>query len=175
MDKKYRTLKKVFALVLVSALTAALLCICASAEMGMSNAIGRNHSIIGGGAKSNILNDMPNDGGSGMKGNLGDTDGDGVIEDDGEGGNSLIPEGGAVGDAVDDITGAIDDMMPGTKDTARDTARDTSKDNAADSGMTDSTDNGGASRTVGAIVAIVVAVALIIAVIVLIPKMRNRD
>ena len=176
MGRKYKLTKKAFAVLTVLAMLTAAFCLTVSAQMEMPNANGRNHASIkddarsmSGRMKSAIENGTPGR----MDSNLGDTDGDGVIEDDGEGGNSLIPEGGAVGDAIDDVTGAIDDMMPGDKDTQRPSQTQNGTD--SESGALDDGENSYPSRAVGAIIAIVIAVALIIAVIVLIPKMRNRD
>lgn len=107
-------------------------------------------------------------------GNLGDTDGDGVVEDKGTGdgligdigdmGSEIISD---IGDAGSDIVNDIGDGVGnGTK--APDTGR-----TPADSGTANDAD-GKAGTVVAIVVAILVAIALVILIIVLIPRDKNK-
>ncbi len=109
-----------------------------------------------------------------FQGNLGDTDGDGVVEDKGTG-DGLIGDIGDMGsEIISDIGDAGSDMISDIGDGMENGANapDSGK-TPADSGMTN--DAGGKAGTVVAIVvAILVAIALVILIIVLIPRDKNR-
>ena len=98
-----------------------------------------------------------------VHGNLGDTDGDGVVEDKGTG-EGII---GDIGDMGSEIVSDIGDGLgDGTK------APDTNK-TPEDSGMANETE-GRAGTVVAIVIAVLVAIALIILILVLIPRDKNK-
>ncbi|MBR3965575.1 MAG: hypothetical protein IKJ91_00720 [Clostridia bacterium] len=109
-----------------------------------------------------------------VHGNLGDTDGDGVVEDKGTG-EGIIGDIGDMGsEIVSDIGEAgseiISDIGDGLGDGTK--APDTNK-TPADSGMANETE-GRAGTIVAIVIAVLVAIALIILILVLIPRDKNK-
>ncbi len=110
-----------------------------------------------------------------VHGNLGDTDGDGVVEDKGTG-DGLIGDIGDMGsEIISDIGEAGSDIISDIGDGNGNGANSPNTGKApADSGTAN--DAGGKAGTVVAIVvAILVAVALVILIIVLIPRDKNKN
>ena len=103
-----------------------------------------------------------------MHGNLGDTDGDGVVEDKGTG-DGLIGDIGDMGsEIISDIGDAGSDIISDIGD-----GMDNGTKAPADSGMTNEADGKGGT-VVAIVVAILVAIALVILIIVLIPRDKNK-
>jgi len=104
-------------------------------------------------------------------GNLGDTDGDGVVEDNGDDG---ALGGGMTGNDTAGIGGAMDNIVDGMDGNGATAPRDTDRAPVGeDSGTADNmTDE--SSSVVGIIIAVIVAIAVIILIIALIPKNRNK-
>ena len=106
--------------------------------------------------ENGIVNDVPSD-----DGNLGDTDGDGVIEDNGN-------DGGVVSDIGEMGSEIISDIGDNTN---------SSKDSGTAPMGTDSgtgTEDEGGSSLIGIIVAVVIAIAVILIIIALIPKNKDK-
>ncbi|MBQ8207875.1 MAG: hypothetical protein IJZ89_03975 [Clostridia bacterium] len=167
---------KIFAVVLCALLISATFCITASAAMGLPNGMGRSGSA---GMENNIPengNATPSDT---AEGNLGDTDGDGVVEDKGTG-EGIIGDIGDMGsDIVSDIGEAGSDIVSdigegvGIGNGADGTNGNNTDRAPADSGTTNDA-NGNGGNIVAIVIAIIVAIALIILIIALIPKNKNK-
>lgn len=162
---------KLSALLLCAVIIASALCISAYAVMSLPGSMGRSGNGVG------MENNIPENGNASisdtMEGNLGDTDGDGIVEDEGTGdgvmgdigdmGSEIVSD---IGDMGSDIMSDVEDGMNGNGSTTADRA-------PADSGTTDNAkDSGG--NIVAVVIAIIVAIALIILIIALIPKNKNK-
>lgn len=169
---------KIFVFVLCIILAASLLCSAAYA-MGLPEANGRSGraGMENNTPENGVVNDMtPGDG------NLGDTDGDGIVEDNGNGGGlaSDIGDMGSeiisdVGDMGSDIISDVEDGV-GINNGASDTSRGTGTDSTPggeDSGMANDLSDGG-SNIVGIVIAVIIAIAVILLIIALIPKNKNK-
>jgi hypothetical protein len=148
-------------------------------EGGMDNGKGNNvESNRGTRMGEGLDNNLPENGvptpSDTNQGNLGDTDGDGVVEDKGTGdgligdivdmGSEIVSD---IGDMRSDIISDVSDGIGnGTK------APDTQK-TPADSGMAND-DGGKAGTIVAVVVAILVAIALVILIIVIIPRDKDK-
>lgn len=150
---------------------------CASAgAVGLQGGPGRSgNDDIG------LENNIPENGNASssdtVEGNLGDTDGDGIIEDSGHGdgiigdledmGSDVVSDIGDIGSDIENGDGVgIGNGMDSTNSNDSDRA-------PADSGMADNeTGNGGA--IVAVIIAIIIAIALIILIIAMIPRNKNK-
>ncbi len=136
---------------------------------GMDKSINNDRGVRMG---EGLDNNLPEGGvptpGDTVHGNLGDTDGDGVVEDKGTG-DGLIGDIGDMGsEIISDIGDAGSDII---SDIGDGMGNDTK--NPADSGMTN--DEGGRSGSaVTIVIAVLVAIAVIILIIVLIPKDKNK-
>ena len=107
-------------------------------------------------------------------GNLGDTDGDGVIEDKGTG-DGIIGDIGSLGsEIVSDIGDAGSDIISDIGDGIGNGTNSPATNNSpTDSGTTNDAGNK-AGTVVAIVVAILIAIALVILIIVLIPRDKNK-
>ena len=144
-------------------------------DKGMNNGTGNNRGTRMG---EGLDNNLPEGGvptpSDTFHGNLGDTDGDGVVEDKGTG-DGLIGDIGDMGsDIISDIGDAGSDIVNDIEDGIGNGTKTQNADKTpADSGTAN--DAGGKAGTIVAVVvAILVAIALVILIIVLIPKDKNK-
>lgn len=115
-------------------------------------------------------------------GNLGDKDGDGVVEDKGDGngiaddigdmGSEIISDAGEMGSEIVSDIGEGIGIGNGAPDTSRVSDTDRTP-TPSDSGMANDTATKG-NGIMGLIIAIIVAIAVVILIIALIPKNRNK-
>lgn len=107
------------------------------------------------------------------KGNLGDTDGDGHVEDKGTDTNILDDIGDMGSDIVSDIGGVGSDIadMPGIGPHSNGVG--TSDPSPADSG-TANNDEGGSSGLIVVIIAIIAVIAIVVLLVMLLPKNRDK-
>ena len=107
------------------------------------------------------------------KGNLGDTDGDGFVEDKGTDTNILDDIGDMGSDIVSDIGDMGSDIadMPGIGPHSN--GAGTSAPTPADSG-TAAADEGGSGAMIVVIIAIIAVIAIVVLLVMLLPKNRDK-
>lgn len=154
-------------------LLSAILCLSASAAMGLPEGMGRS-----GGEGIGMENNIPENGNPSIsdtvEGNLGDTDGDGIVEDKGTGegiigdigdmGSEIISD---IGEAGSEIVSDIGDGV-GIGNGADGTNRAPS-----DSGTANESDGNGGT-IIAVVIAIIIVIALIILIIAIIPRNKNK-
>ncbi len=117
--------------------------------------------------ENGIVNDAPSD-----DGNLGDTDGDGVIEDNGNGGGVMSDIGEMGSEIISDVGDMGSEIISDIGDNT-DSAKDTGTAPIGTDSGTAAEDEGGSSL-IGIIVAVVIAIAVILIIIALIPKNKDK-
>ena len=162
---------RIIAILLCFVTVASMICISAGAVMSLPGSMGRSGEGVG------MENNIPENGNAAItdtiEGNLGDTDGDGVVEDKGTG-EGIIGDIGEMGsEIVSDIGEMGSDIISDIGDGMDGNTKDTTDRAPADSGTTDNVkDNGGS--IVAVVIAIIIAIALIILIIAIIPRNKKN-
>ncbi len=177
MKRSYINIGRILAFLLCVIVVASALCV-SSFAMGLGMGENRN-------TRNGMDNNTPENGIVDSKdlgdGNLGDKDGDGRVEDEGNG-NGIIGDIGDmgseiisdIGDAGSEIVSDIGDGAGiGDRPNSSNSPSESRAPTASDSGTANENNKGGGGIW-GIVIAVVIALALVISIIVLIPKSKNK-